>query len=65
MKEKGEAEQIEVKKKVEELKGQADRKESAATFAEKNIQDNLKSVENAKNGIENLKIKNEKQAAAN
>lgn len=62
VKEKGEAEQIEVKKKVEELKGQADRKESAATFAEKNIQDNLKSVENAKNGIENLKIKNEKQA---
>lgn len=62
VKEKGEAEQIEVKKKVEELKGQVDRKESAATFAEKNIQDNLKSVENAKNGIENLKIKNEKQA---
>lgn len=61
VKEKGEAEQIEVKKQVEEIKGQVDRKEAATNFAEKNIQDNLKTVENAKNGIENLKIKNEKQ----
>ena len=61
VKEKGEAEQIEVKKQVEELKGQMDRKEAAINFAEKNIQDNLKTVENAKNGIENLKVKNQKQ----
>lgn len=62
VKEKGEAEQIEVKKQVEEIKGQVDRKEAAINFAEKNIQDNLKTIENAKNGIENLKVKNEKQA---
>ncbi len=60
VKEKGEAEQIEVKKQVEEIKGQADRKEAAINYAEKNIQDNLKTVENAKNGIENLNQKNEK-----
>ena len=60
VKEKGEAEQIEVKKQVEEIKGQIDRKESAITFADKNIQDNLKTVENAKNGIQKLTEKNEK-----
>ena len=60
VKEKGEAEQIEVKKQVEEIKGQVDRKQAAINFAEKNIQDNLKTVENAKNGIENLNAKNEK-----
>lgn len=60
VREKGEAEQIEVKKQVEEIKGQVDRKEAAINFADKNIQDNLKTVENAKNGIENLTAKNEK-----
>ncbi len=60
VKEKGEAEQIEVKKQVEEIKGQVDRKEAAINFAEKNVQDNLKTIENAKNGIENLNQKNEK-----
>ena len=55
VKEKGEAEQIEVKKQVEEIKGQVDRKESAIVYADKGIQDNLKTIENAKNGIEDLK----------
>ncbi len=53
----GEAEQIEIKKQVEELKGQVERKNSASNFADKNIHDNLKTVENAKNGIESLKEK--------
>ena len=63
----GEAEQIEIKKKVEELKGQIERKTSASNFADKNIHDNLKTIENAKNGIESLREKikftNEKIAA--
>ena len=59
VKEKGEAEQIEVKKQVEEIKGQVDRKESAIVYADKGIQDNLKTIENAKNGIEDLKKKKE------
>lgn len=53
----GEAEQIEIKKQVEELKGQIERKNSASNFADKNIHDNLKTIENAKNGIESLKEK--------
>lgn len=63
VREKGEAEQIEVKKQVEELKGQADRKEAAINYAEKNIHNNLRTVENAQNGIENLKNKNEETKA--
>ena len=63
----GEAEQIEIKKQVEEFKGQIERKISASNFADKNIHDNLKTIENAKNGIESLKEKitftNEKIAA--
>ena len=59
VREKGEAEQIEVKKQVEEIKGQVDRKESAIVYADKGIQDNLKTIENAKNGIEDLKKKKE------
>ena len=59
VREKGEAEQIEVKKQVEEIKGQVDRKEAAINYADKNIQDNLKTVENTKNGIENMTKKNE------
>ena len=58
VREKGEAEQIEVKKQVEELKGQVDRKEAAINYAEKNIHNNLRTVENAQNGIENLNKKN-------
>lgn len=53
----GEAEQIEIKKQVEELKGQVERKNTASNFADKNIHDNLKTIENAKNGIESLKDK--------
>ena len=52
MREKGEAHQIEVKKQAEELKGAISRKESAIVYADKQIQDNLKTVENTKNGIE-------------
>lgn len=63
VKEKGEAEQIEVKKQVEEIKGQVDRKESAIVYADKGIQDNLKTIENAKNGIEDLKKKKEQTQA--
>ena len=59
VKEKGEAEQIEVKKQVEEIKGQVGRKEIAIASADKGIQDNLKTIENAKNGIEELKKKKE------
>ncbi len=59
IKEKGEAHQIELKQKAEEIKGGIDRKNSSIVFADKQIQDNLKNIENAKNGIEvqNKKIK--------
>ncbi len=52
VREKGEAHQIEIKKKAEELKGDISRKESAIVYADKQIQDGLKSIENFKNGIE-------------
>ena len=52
IKEKGEAHQIELKQKAEEIKGSISRKESSITYADKQIQDNLKTVENTKNGIE-------------
>ena len=52
VREKGEAHQIEVKKQAEELKGAISRKESAIVYADKQIQDGLKSIENFKNGIE-------------
>ena len=52
VREKGEAHQIEVKKKAEELKGDISRKENAIAYADKQIQDGLKSIENFKNGIE-------------
>lgn len=54
VKAKGEAEQLEVKKQVESIKGEIERKQTAFNFAEKTIQDNLKTIENAKNGIENI-----------
>ena len=54
VKAKGEAEQLEVKKQAETLKGEIERKENAFNYAEKNIQDNLKTIENAKNGIESF-----------
>ncbi len=52
VREKGEAHQIEIKKKAEELKGDIARKESAIAYADKQIQDGLKAIENFKNGIE-------------
>ena len=52
IKEKGEAHQIELKQKAEEIKGSISRKDSAINYADKQIQDNLKTVENTKNGIE-------------
>ena len=38
--------------KAEELKGDISRKESAIVYADKQIQDGLKAIENFKNGIE-------------
>ncbi|HPT41486.1 MAG TPA: chromosome segregation protein SMC [Candidatus Gastranaerophilaceae bacterium] len=52
VKEKGEAQQIEIKKLAEETKGAIERKQSAINYADKQIHDGLKSIENAKNGIE-------------
>ena len=60
VKNNGEAEQIETKKQLEELKGQISRKEMAISSVEKTIHDNLKTIENSKNGIENNKEKIEK-----
>ena len=60
VKNNGEAEQIETKKQLEELKGQISRKNLAISSVEKMIHDNLKTIENSKNGIENHKEKIEK-----
>lgn len=60
VKNNGEAEQIETKKQLEELKGQISRKNLAISSVEKTIHDNLKTIENSKNGIENHKEKIEK-----
>jgi hypothetical protein len=38
--------------KAEEVKGSISRKESSINYADKQIQDNLKTIENTKNGIE-------------
>ncbi len=57
VKNNGEAEQIETKKQLEELKGQISRKNLAISAAEKTIHDNLRTIENSKNGIENHKEK--------
>lgn len=57
VKEKGEAQQIEIKKQAEETKGAIERKQSAINYADKQIQDGLKSSENSKNGIEVQKKK--------
>lgn len=57
VKEKGEAQQIEIKKQAEETKGAIERKQSAINYADKQIQDGLKSTENSKNGIEVQKQK--------
>ena len=57
VKAKGETEQIELKKQEEALKGEIDRKNNASNYADKQIHDKLRSIENAKNGIENYKKK--------
>ena len=57
VKSNGEAEQIETKKQLEELKGQISRKNLAISATEKTIHDNLRTIENSKNGIENHKEK--------
>ena len=57
VKEKGEAQQIELKKQEEAIKGEIARKENATNYADKQIHDGLRSIENAKNGIENFKKK--------
>ena len=71
IKEKGEAHQLELKQKAEELKGSIDRKNASIDFSDKQIQGNLKTIENAKHGIEvqeekikdsNLKIELKKEA---
>lgn len=57
IKEKGETHQLELKQKAEEIKGSIARKNSSMVFADKQIQDNLKTIENTKNGIETQKGK--------
>ena len=57
VKEKGEAQQIELKKQEEAIKGEIDRKINASNYADKQIHDGLRSIENAKNGIENFNKK--------
>ena len=57
IKEKGETHQLELKQQAEEIKGAIARKNSSIVFADKQIQDNLKTIENTKNGIENQKGK--------
>lgn len=57
VKEKGEAKQLELKKQEESLKGEIDRRTNALNFADKQILENKKTAENAKNGIENFSRK--------
>ena len=55
--EKGEGHQLELKQKAEEIKGSIARKNSSIVFADKQIQDNLKTIENTRNGIEVQQVK--------
>ena len=57
IKEKGEGHQLELKQQAEEIKGSISRKNSSIAFDDKQIQDNLKTIENTKNGIEAQKDK--------
>jgi len=57
VREKGEAQQIEIKKLAEETKGAIERKQAATNYSDKQIHDGLKSIENSKNGIEVQKKK--------
>jgi len=55
VREKGEAEQIEIKKQAEEVKGLIDRKNNAIDNADTQIQDKRRAIQNFKNGIETQK----------
>ena len=52
IKENGEGQQIELQKKAEAKKGEIDRKNASIDYADKQIQTNLKTIDNTKNGIE-------------
>ncbi len=52
IKEKGEGHQLELQKDAEEKKGLIARKNASIDYSDKQIQSNLKSIDNAKNGIE-------------
>ena len=74
IKEKGEGHQIELKQKAEGIKGSIDRKNASIDYADKQIQTNLKTIENTKNGIEvqegkikdsELKIQSKRDAIVN
>ena len=54
---KGEAEQIEIKKHAESLKGSIARKKDAIIYADKQIEDNKKTAENTRENIATLKDK--------
>ena len=55
---KGEDKQLEVKKQAEEKKGEISRKKTALEHCDKLIFDNLKTIDNSKNGIDSLTQKN-------
>lgn len=55
---KGEDKQLEVKKQAEEKKGEISRKRTALEHCDKLIFDNLKTIDNSKNGIDSLTQKN-------
>ena len=57
LKEEGEQQQINLKKQEEEIKGEIDRKNNAIIYSDKQIHDGLRTIENAKNGIENYSKK--------
>lgn len=60
----GEDKQLEVKKLLEEKKGEISRKETSIAHSDKLILDNKKTAQNAQNGIENLTKKKEEIIAA-
>lgn len=64
VKAQGEEKQLEVKKLLEEKKGELERKRSAIAMCEKTTLDNLKAIEGYKNGIEVQKQKIEEFKAA-
>lgn len=52
IKEKGEGHRLELQKQAETKKGEIDRKNASIDYADKQIQANLKTIDNTKNGIE-------------